>query len=289
MHAGVATVNVAVEPGAGHPVALGAARAYLTLADRLVPGRICGLYLVGSAALGAFRPCRSDVDLVVVVDGPRTLPTARLRTLHVVAGLRTAGAEARERRSPLSGTCNAAWIHAGDLTRPVEQIEPLASHTGHELALRAAFDVNPVVWKVLAERGIAVRGPAPTALGMRTARADELTRWNRRNLAEYWVPWAERVASGRDRRFALRPRWSTAWGVLGAPRLHRTATTGEVIDKESAGAHALEVLGERWRPIVDDALAYRRGTGPPPERPSRAARAASTSSLVLEVARSAGA
>ncbi len=40
---------------------------YLYQIDLAVPGTIEGFYVVGSAALGAFRPGRSDVDFVAVV------------------------------------------------------------------------------------------------------------------------------------------------------------------------------------------------------------------------------
>ena len=42
--------------------------AYLRLAERLLPGRVVGFYLVGSAALGSFRPGRSDIDFIAVMD-----------------------------------------------------------------------------------------------------------------------------------------------------------------------------------------------------------------------------
>ncbi|MBO0694234.1 MAG: nucleotidyltransferase domain-containing protein, partial [Acidimicrobiaceae bacterium] len=41
---------------------------YLRLADLWLPGRVTGWYLVGSLALDAFRPGRSDVDFVAVLD-----------------------------------------------------------------------------------------------------------------------------------------------------------------------------------------------------------------------------
>ncbi len=36
---------------------------YLACVEREIPGRVSGFYIVGSAALGDFRPGRSDVDL----------------------------------------------------------------------------------------------------------------------------------------------------------------------------------------------------------------------------------
>lgn len=41
------------------------AMAYLRLADRLLPGRVVGFYLVGSAALDSFRPGRSDTSVAL--------------------------------------------------------------------------------------------------------------------------------------------------------------------------------------------------------------------------------
>src|SRR5262249_6437198 len=48
-------------------------------------------------------------------------------------------------------------------------------------------------------------------------------------------------------------------GVLGAPRLHRTVVEGDIISKEEAGEYALAAFGDRWGPVIDEALAYWRG------------------------------
>ena len=70
---------------------------FLDRLDRVLPGRVTGLYLVGSVALGAYRPGRSDIDVVAVLDvadGER-LPAAdvrRLRAAHLVSGLRAGAA-----------------------------------------------------------------------------------------------------------------------------------------------------------------------------------------------------
>src|SRR3954462_8891569 len=89
-----------------------AACRYLAIADRLVPDRVLGLYLVGSAALGAFHPGRSDVDLVVVVDGD--LDLRRLRALHLRAGATEVTRALRQGHGPLTGTCNALFVRERD-------------------------------------------------------------------------------------------------------------------------------------------------------------------------------
>jgi hypothetical protein len=208
---------------------------------------------VGSAALGAFRPGRSDVDLVAVVEGDVDL--RRLRALHLRAGATEAARALRRRQGPLTGTCNVVFVRQNDLPRPVTEIVPVASHVGHEFVAGRAFDVNPVTWKVLQERGIPVRGPAPEDLGL-DPQPKLLRPWNLANLESYWRPWAERLLR---RRASLRPRWTIAWGTLGPPRLHHTVVTGGVVAKEEAGAYALDTVDRRWHPLIREAIAYREG------------------------------
>lgn len=141
---------------------------------------------------------------------------------------------------------------------PVSQIVPMASQVGHEFRTgHGGSDLNPVGWKVLAERGIAVRGPHPDTLSLDPQPA-LLRSWNVANLESYWRSWTATVAQSPWAWFRLRPRWSTAWGMLGAPRLHYTITTGDVISKEAGGEYALDVFGRRWHPLVREALAFWR-------------------------------
>jgi hypothetical protein len=114
-----------------------------------------------------------------------------------------------------------------------------------------------VAWKVFAERGIARRGPSPDQLGLDT-QPHLLTEWNLGNLDSYWRPWAERHRRTLPTGFRVRPRWSTAWGMLGPPRLHCTITTGEVVSKEQAGRYALDTFDARWHPLIAEAIRWCR-------------------------------
>ena len=237
---------------------------YLRLADRLLPGRVAGLYVVGSVALGAYREARSDIDVVAVLD--RRLEPSELRRLQAVivgAGLRSGVPQLLRGRISSPGVVNAALVVADDLTKPVTEIEPVASHAGHSISIGRAFDVNPVVWKTFAEHGIAVRGEDASSLGL-DPEPDQLVAWNRRNLDAYWRPWAQAAATGRSRngaggvRLALTPRWLAAWGAMGPARLHHTIATGEVISKEAAAVYARDTFGPEHHPLIDEALAYWR-------------------------------
>lgn len=226
---------------------------YLRLADALGL-RIEGFYVVGSTALGAYRPDRSDIDFVALLGAGPDAATpsrelSRLRSLHRVAGAWSAWRALRRGQLSLPGTCNGVFVRADDLTRPVTAIVPVASHTGPTFTIGRGFDVNPVVWTVLADHGIAVRGPEPGTLGL-NPQPELLRSWNLANLDTYWRPWAEAMLRGPGLRWRVRPRRTTAWGVLGPPRLHHTIATGGILSKEAAGHYALDTFGPEWNPLI---------------------------------------
>lgn len=258
---------------------------YLREVDRGLPGAVEGFYVVGSTALRAFQPGRSDIDFVAVVG--RRLDDAEVGRLCGIQRSRYAAdlcaAVAHPPwRWPL--TCNGVYVEWADLGRSPLTVRPAASHNSWRFIAGAGFDVNPVTWRVLSKRGIAVRGPAPGSLGVHDDNA-ELRRWCRRNLDTYWQSWAWAVL--RRARPGLMQR--AAWGVLGAPRLHYTIRTGEIISKEEAGEYAFTTFDGRWRPLIEEALAYWRGelrSGPFRLARSRLREAAR---FVLEVVESADA
>jgi predicted nucleotidyltransferase len=236
--------------------------------DRAVPGRIEGFYVVGSVAMGAFVVGRSDVDFVAIVD--RDLGRAELARLRGVHARGWTSALIRDvalrRRWPF--VCNGIYLRGGGLERSPLEVTPLAAQVSgrFRIAPRRGFDVNPVTWHTLARHGIAVRGPKPEQLRIRTDSA-ELRIWTVGNLNDYWRRWVERVRRPGLNRATVLGRRFIAGGVLGAPRLHYTIATGEVATKEAAGQYALETFEPRWRALIEDALAYWRGA--PSLRPYR--------------------
>lgn len=229
--------------------------------DRVVPGRVVGVHLFGSVALGAFRVGRSDIDVLVVLD--RRLDLAELgavRTLHRRA-YRRAGIDLLRRRWPL--VCNGVFVVLDDLTTPPGDIVPVASQTGYRFDVGTAFDVNPVVWHELLHDGVAIRGPEPSRLGL-AADPVELERWTCANLEAYWRPWSTAVRRpGPVAVMASGQHLSIGWGVLGAPRLHYTIATGGVVSKPDAARYGLDVFDREWHPLLQRALVYWEGERSP--------------------------
>lgn len=282
---GVVTVTpdprcrIAVLPSA----VAGATSRYLRWADTLLPGRVVALYVTGSTALGAYRPNRSDIDLVVVTDrGLSRAEVARLPLLHCAVNTRPFLRAIGKAQMNLPGTANTAFVAADQLGRPVTEIQPIASLVGQQFRRGRAFDVNPVMWKVLVERGIAVRGGEPGALGL-DPEPRRLRPWNLANLDSYWAPWAQRLLAGPGPKARVLPRWTTAWGVLGATRLHCTIVTGGIVSKEGAGEYALQCFATRWHPIVREALAYWREEPADPAFAPLQLRTETTARFVLHV------
>ncbi len=236
-------------------------RRYLDSLDRAVPGLLDGFYLVGSLALGAFRPGRSDIDFVATCSrAPSPAELASLKTVHrrsYAEGLVNAGASMSW---PL--VCNGVFVRRAALALPPSEVVALASQVSGRFTLAHGFDCNPITWWTLANGGVTLRGPAAEDLGVHLDH-EEMRRFTASNLVSYWQPWARAVAgrgpgSWAPRLRQLHSRRLAAWGVLGTSRMHATISTGEVIAKERAGEYALETFGARWQPIIDEALSYWR-------------------------------
>jgi hypothetical protein len=122
--------------------------------DRRCPGLLEGLYLVGSVAMGDFRPHESDLDYIAV-----------LRTCPPPDALRAA-LRALPRRPHFEGVC-VTW---------------------EDLRSRPQQPGNLVAWHELAWHGVAVRGPARPEVWVDL---EALLAYSRQNLESYWRPWVQ--------------------------------------------------------------------------------------------------
>lgn len=211
------------------PVPVAAAvEAWLGHHDRLAPGAVEGLFLVGSVALGDWTP-RSDIDVVAFVADPTDADTvAALGAAH--EAYRAEGGRP---------TVDGPFLSWADVTSPPTSVQRAWTLDGEFRFDAECFEINPVVWFTLAEHGVAVRGPTPGELGVAVddaARRD----WVRANVDTYWrsvrSEVAEILAADPDR---TEFGGSTVeWCALGVARMWFTAETGGVVSKNAAGAWA---------------------------------------------------
>lgn len=219
---------------------------YLALADDVVPGLVEGLYLIGSVALGDFRPGVSDVDFIAVSPAPPDERSAQaLAAVHARL--------AAEPGLPAFEGIYATFAELGH--SPAESAGGLRVHD--RKLTSGPEGRSPVEWTTLARHGVTVRGPAPADLGVRTDRG-ELTAWTLDNLNRYWSRWMTEGRRPVSRTaLAMLTDWGVAWGVLGVSRLHYTVATGQITSKTGAGQHALGAFGDGWHPVVQEALRCR--------------------------------
>jgi hypothetical protein len=219
--------------------------AYLRLVDARLPGRVSGLYLVGSLALDDYRSGQSDIDFVTVID-PGFTPSELTQLKQIHNELR------RARKSP---TLDGVYVTWSELRAEPKELAAPYCLNGRFFP-SGGFAANPVTWSTIFRHPVPMRGPANPAI-WRDDKA--LRRWCRENLRSYWADWVYKARNRFAQRLYSYSHQAVIWGVLGVTRLHATIKTGEIISKTAAGAYALEAFPAQWSAIVEDALGGRLG------------------------------
>ena len=216
-----------------------------TLARQLV-----GIYLSGSLAVGDFDPASSDIDLVVVTDGPISAEQfTALSDLHT----RFAGGG-----SPWAERIEAVYIPADVLRGPAAPPDvrvPVIERGG-----RLALDPLESGWSVqrytLREHGVALVGPPPATL-IDPVDPDEM----RRSGAAISATWQEQATGDPSWLDWLRPRRNQAFVVLTLCRLLYTLELGGVASKPAAARWALATWGRPWAALIERVVADRDDPG----------------------------
>lgn len=215
--------------------------------DATCPGLLQGLYLVGSIALDDFRPDHSDVDFIAVTAEPiLDSDLGRIEAVH------------RQFSQEPGPALEGFYLDRGQTRQPPDPGRPLPFELGGRFRVAPCFEASPVTWRIWQEHGIPVRGEAPATLDLQIDPV-ALHRFELANLKGYWTDW---VAANRSRPGPVDPEL-LGWGVLGISRLAQVLATRTIGSKTEAGVWALEYFAPRWRPIIEDALAARRGQLPP--------------------------
>jgi hypothetical protein len=214
------------------------------------PDFLEGFYLVGSAALGDFQPGRSDIDFVAITVRP--FDAADLDCLE----------EIHTHLKALPGPIfDGFYIDLETLrqsTVPGQNTPFVLDGTFHRD--EPCFEVNPVTWRLLRERGITIKGPLPADLPLVIDR-EHLRQFEVENLNGYWAGWLHQFA-GRLSATGSPGDIDAAtvtWGALGIARLACVLSTDEIVSKTEAGLWLLDAYPERWHRVVNDCLKARRG------------------------------
>ncbi len=206
--------------------------------------RFVGMYLFGSLASGAFDPQRSDMDVLVV-------PDAALSDEEFAA---LAGMHARfaDSDSPWATEIEVSYISRDALRRydPARRLYPRIDRGSGCLSVMA-HDIDWIIQRyVLREHGIAVTGPALSEL-IDPVQPDDLRRAEVHLMRIWWGPMDEDPAK-------LQRRGYQTYCVLTMCRVLYMLEHGTVVSKPVAARWAREMLGERWSPLIERALAWHK-------------------------------
>ncbi|GAA1978414.1 nucleotidyltransferase domain-containing protein [Catenulispora subtropica] len=251
---------------------LAANRFLRSLNATLAPGLVRGFYVVGSAALGSWRPGRSDLDVLVLLE--RALTASELAAVSAM-------------HAELEASRGAGPHSDGHYVTP--DTLGVRSEAGVPTVVDGVLDpephrTDPVLWALLDRNGITLRGPKASELGAAPDPA-WLREWNHRNLESYWrsqLTHRSRLAT-RDPKSAIDP-YLLAWDVTGPGRLHATIATGQIISKEAAADYTADLF-PHYADLCARAMAYRLGNQTVTHTASEALRALDLVEAVCDSAR----
>lgn len=216
---------------------------FVALLRRNTGDLIAGLHLIGSIADGDFRAGRSDLDFVAVLS--RELTDEDAEALVVV--------HRSYRTDPTLPALDGIWVTADELRAGPDGIADGPTSQQGDFVVLARGNRNPVTWHSLPGAVTLIGELDPAALWQDPER---LISWVRENAAAYWRRW---LANAFGLSPAMLGRAGPMWGVLGISRLAYTAATGKIASKSAAGEWALTAFDPHWHPIIEEALACRRG------------------------------
>ncbi len=222
--------------------------AVLDGARAILGDRFIGMYLDGSLATGGFDEA-SDIDFIAVVDSALTDEDfASLQAMHD----RIAAIDV-----PLAIQLEGFYVPLTALTgQPAGARCPNLERGQGERLKWVELDAGWTIHRhVLYEYGIRVVGPDPRTLGKPVAAAE---------LRQAAGEFAEWLAGFLDRPEQIASRGYQSYIVLTLCRILYTLAHGTVASKVTAMHWALETLGTRWAPLIEDAWEGRQSADGPP-------------------------
>lgn len=210
---------------------------FLSMLDERLPGRLTGLYVVGSAALGDYAERVSNLDVVAVSDD-----------VWADADLAVAAASHRLLKAPRPPL--VAYVNTGDLATDPRSLDR-PCYRG-STRVDSAELVNPFTWQILSTGPIDLRGPDRPKLWEDPT---SIAGWASARLQSVWAPEVPHL--GRVGGMWLRRRVSAV--VLEVSRLAIAERTGRALSKTEAARVLEPQVPGRFRRILADAVGYRYG------------------------------
>lgn len=229
------------------PAAAKVLESYLHDTDTALPGFLTGVYVYGSLSLGDFRPQKSDVDFVAVTSRhPSPDEIRKLGAIHLKLRLRF-----------LRTDLNGLYIEKENLAKVVLKTNRFLCFQNGFKVSKNLHENNLVTWYQLKINAITLRGNAPKEFPYEVTMHDLRTEM-RQNLNTYWTNWIARHSRvGPAKLLLLTLPQKTEWGVLGISRQWYTLETGQITSKTGAGKYCLLQFSDRYRDILETALAVR--------------------------------
>lgn len=222
-------------------------QAYLDLLNRELPNLVEAVYLHGSIALDAFDERQSDIDTIAVISRP-----AHESDIQKLGQIHKTIASQYPR-----WLLEVSYLQAADLGQSESAIKPHPTYHDNVLDPAGHFDVSPVTWWLLKNKGIAVLGADPQNLPY-TVDWPTLIADMKHNLNTYWASFTYQPS----RMIRLLVDDGVSWTVLGVLRQYYTFQENDITSKVGAGEYGLKVLPAEWHPLLQDALDIRQGRKP---------------------------
>ena len=202
--------------------------------ERVLGGKLLGLYLTGSLVTGDFDLMVSDLDLVAVTAaGPSRPELDALGAMH---------RELAAQEPRWDDRIEVVYVPAAALrTFRTRSSRIAVTSPGEPFHTRLAGEEWLINWYVLRQKGVALHGP-PSSAFVDPISDDELVR-AARDSALLWRGWVTKA----------RRRNAQVYAVLTACRALYTSSQGDFVSKRRAGLWAAAAMPE-WAALIHEAL-----------------------------------
>ena len=215
----------------------------LSNAQAILGGHFVGMYLYGSLASGDFDPDTSDIDFAVATAAE--VPDELIPVLDEMH-LRLASS-GQKWASKLEGSYVSQHV-----LRRYEPNQPPCPQINEGRFYLAPHGSDWVIQRhIIREHGVVLAGPAPETL-IDPVQPDDLRRAVKGTLTEWWAPMLNDPARLQDSVYQ-------AYAVLTMCRALYTLEHGTIASKPRSARWAQEALDERWRELIEQAVAWRPG------------------------------